>query len=69
MTVSFLFGWQDVATVLACLVAVVVAFLLLGAAWAAASGRSEMQAWLDARSSGRRDAAAAPPDRPGPPPR
>jgi hypothetical protein len=60
MTVSFLHGWGDVATVLAVLVVVAVAFLVFTAAGPAVTGRAEWQAWLDARSSGRRPAAADP---------
>ena len=66
MTVSFLFGWQDIATVVGLLVVVAAAALVVGMAWAGASGRSEWQAWLDARSSSRPDAAADPQDRSAP---
>jgi hypothetical protein len=64
MTVSPLFGWEDILTVLAVLVVAAVAFLALGAGGAGADERSEWQAWLDARSGRRRDAATDPRDRP-----
>jgi len=58
MTVPPLFGWEDIAAVLVVLAAVAVAYLVIAAVWAGASGRSEWQAWLDARPSRRYDAAA-----------
>jgi len=51
MTVPPLFGWEHIMTALVLVGALAVAFLLLAAARAAGSGRSEWQAWLDARSS------------------
>jgi hypothetical protein len=64
MTVPPLFGWEDILTVLAVLVVAAVAFLAHGAGGAGADERSEWQAWLDARSGRRRDAATDPHDRP-----
>jgi hypothetical protein len=55
MTVPPTFGWEDIATVLLVVSIVAVAFLLIGAAAASLSGRSEWQGYLGARSS-RRDA-------------
>jgi flagellar biosynthesis/type III secretory pathway M-ring protein FliF/YscJ len=67
MTVPPLFGWEFIAVVLLVAVAVAVAFFLMAAAGRNVSERAEMQAWLEARSSGRRqeptevrDAAQAP---------
>jgi uncharacterized membrane protein len=67
MTVPPLFGWEFIAVVLLVVVAVAVAFFLMAAAGRNVSERAEMQAWLEARSSGRRqeptdvrDAAQAP---------
>ena len=53
MTVPPTFGWEDIATVLLVVSVVAVAFLLIGAAAASLSGRSEWQGYLGARSSGR----------------
>jgi len=53
MTVPPLFGWEAILTVLVVVVAVAVAFLLIGSARADGTERSEWQAWLDARSSRR----------------
>ena len=56
MTVSFLFGWQHIFTGLVLLIALAVVFLLvLAAARGGRGGRSEWQAFLDARSGGRQD--------------
>jgi hypothetical protein len=65
MTVPPMAGWEDILTLLVLVVGVAVAFLLVGAVWAAVSARSEWQAWLDARSSTARDATPEPADRPG----
>ena len=62
MTVPPLFGWEHILTVLVLLIAVAVAYLGVAASRAGTSGRSEWQAWLDARSSRRRDAADGPTD-------
>jgi hypothetical protein len=59
MTVPPLFGWEAILTGLLLLVAVAVAFLVIAAARAGTSGRSEWQAELAARSR-RPDAAAEP---------
>ncbi|WP_116451614.1 hypothetical protein [Blastococcus litoris] len=53
MTVPPLFGWETILVVLVAVVLVAVAFLLLGAARASGSERSEFQAWLDGRSGTR----------------
>jgi hypothetical protein len=53
MTVPPTFGWEDIAAVLLVVSVVAVAFLLIGAAAASLSGRSEWQGYLGARSSGR----------------
>ena len=53
MTVPPTFGWEDIATVLLVVSIVAVAFLLIGAAAASLSGRSEWQGYLGARSSRR----------------
>jgi hypothetical protein len=67
MTVPPLFGWEAILTGLLLLVAVTVAFLVIAAARAGVSGRSEWQAELDARSR-RQDAATEPEtDAPGRP--
>ena len=55
MTVPLLFGWEFIVVVLLVLVALAVAFFVMAAAGRNVSERAEMQAWLDARSSGRRD--------------
>ena len=60
MTVPPLSGWEDIVILLALLMAVAVAFLVLAATRRGARGRSEWQAWLDARSSGRHDLATDP---------
>ncbi|SNR24876.1 hypothetical protein [Blastococcus mobilis] len=51
MTVPPLAGWEVILAVVALLVAVAVVSLVVLAAGAAENGRSEWQAWLDARSS------------------
>ncbi|MGY1792414.1 hypothetical protein ACI796_00370 [Geodermatophilus sp. SYSU D00525] len=51
MTVPPLFGWEYIVGGLLLLVAVVVVLAVVGAARAGAGGRSEWQAWLDARSA------------------
>ena len=53
MTVSFLFGWQHILTGLVLLIVLAAIFLLVLAA--GRGGRSEWQAFLDARSGGRQD--------------
>jgi hypothetical protein len=53
MTVSFLFGWQHILTGLVLLILLAVIFLLVLAA--GRGRRSEWQAFLDARSTGRPD--------------
>jgi hypothetical protein len=50
MTVPPLFGWQDILTVLAVLIALAVLFFLASAAGKSVDGRSEWQAGLEARS-------------------
>jgi hypothetical protein len=51
MTVPPLFGWEFILAGLLVLVAVAVAFLVVGSARASRSERAEWQAWLDARSA------------------
>src|SRR3954451_13351600 len=46
LTVPPLFGWEAILTGLLLLIAVAVAFLVVAAARAGTSGRSEWQAWL-----------------------
>jgi hypothetical protein len=53
MTVSFLFGWQHILTGLVLLIVLAAIFLLVLAA--GRGGRSEWQAFLDARSAGHPD--------------
>ncbi|MGY1802390.1 hypothetical protein ACI78T_03815 [Blastococcus sp. SYSU D00922] len=53
MTVPPLFGWEVILVVLVGVVLVGVLFLVLGAARASGSERSEFQAWLDGRSGSR----------------
>jgi uncharacterized membrane protein len=62
MTVSMMFGWQTIATVVTLLVVVAVVFLLIGSVSRSATGRSEWQAWLDARSGRHDDPATDPQD-------
>jgi hypothetical protein len=50
MTVPPTFGWEDIASLLVLLSVVALAFLVLGAAVASLSGRSEWQGYLGARS-------------------
>jgi hypothetical protein len=50
MTVPPTFGWEDIASVLALLSVVALAFLLLGVAAASLGGRSEWHGYLAARS-------------------
>jgi hypothetical protein len=61
-----LLGWDDVLVVLLALAAVALVVIVAAAAGTAADGRAEWQAWLDARSSGRRNAPVRPAE-PGPP--
>jgi hypothetical protein len=63
MTVPPLFGWENILIVVAIAVAVALVFLVVGATGGAANGRSEWQAWLDARSSRHQDAATDADDR------
>jgi hypothetical protein len=51
MTVPPWFGWQDVIVVVVVMAAVGVAYFLVAAARSSAGGRSEWQAYLEARSS------------------
>jgi cytoskeletal protein RodZ len=53
LTVPPLFGWEALLVLLAVLVAVGVLVAVVGTARAGATGRSEWQAYLAARSSGR----------------
>ncbi|MGY1779931.1 hypothetical protein [Geodermatophilus sp. SYSU D01036] len=55
MTVPLLFGWESIVVGLLLLVAVVVVLAVVGAARAGTGGRTEFQAWLDARSAGPHD--------------
>jgi hypothetical protein len=64
MTVPPTFGWEQIATVLVLLVVVAVAFMLIGAALASLTGRSEWQEYLGTRSS-RGKSATEPLDHPG----
>lgn len=52
MTVPPTFGWEDIAHVLLLVSVIALAFLLLGAAVASMSGRSEWQGYLGSRRSG-----------------
>ena len=61
-------GWEGILIVLLLLVAVAVAFLALLAARPTAHERSDWQAWLDARSTGHREAATGRADGPAAPP-
>jgi hypothetical protein len=58
MTVSFLFGWQSIATVVVAVLVVAVLAVVLLQAGRDTAGRSEFQAWLDGRSAGPRDGVA-----------
>jgi hypothetical protein len=51
MTVPPLFGWETIVAVLVLLLVVAVVFFVASASGRAPSGRSEFQAWLDARSN------------------
>ncbi len=51
MTVPPTFGWEDIASVLALLSVVALAFLVLGAITASLGGPSDWQGYLGARSS------------------
>ena len=64
MTVPPWFGWENILVVLLLLVVVGAAFFAVSAAGTDATGRSEWEAWLDARSSRRPDPPPDPPDRP-----
>ena len=64
MTVPLLFGWEFIVVVLLVLVALAVAFFLMAAAGRNVSERAELQALLDARSSGGREPATDLPDTP-----
>jgi hypothetical protein len=50
MTVPPWFGWENILAVLVLLVVVGVAFFVVSAVGEDANGRSEWQAWLNARS-------------------
>jgi hypothetical protein len=63
MTVPPLFGWEHIVAVLALVAIVAAAFLVLTVARGSLHGRSDWQAWLDARSSGRIHPAGGLPDR------
>jgi len=63
MTVPPLFGWEVILTGLLLLIAVAVVFLVIAVLRTGSSGRSEWQAWLDARSRSHRDPAPDPHDR------
>jgi hypothetical protein len=65
MTVPPLFGWEGVLVVVAVVVVLAVVYLLVLAAGPAKDGRSEWQAFLDARS-GRPGAADPPGEQAGP---
>jgi hypothetical protein len=58
MTVPLLFGWEFIAVVLLLVVVLAVAFFVLSATGRNVSERAEMQAWLEARSKGRREPAS-----------
>ncbi len=58
MTVPPLHGWVEIVTLLGAVMAVAVAFFVIAAGWAAFSGRSEWQAWLDGRSGRRQEPRA-----------
>ena len=60
MTVPPTFGWEDIATVLVLLSVVALIFLVIGAAAASFTGRSEWQGYLGERSSRRRVVPGAP---------
>jgi hypothetical protein len=51
MTVPPLFGWEGILTVVAILLIVAVGYLVILASRTSKDGRSEWQAFLDARSS------------------
>ena len=53
MTVPPTFGWEDIASVLALLSVVALTFLVIGAALASFTGRSDWQGYLSARSTPR----------------
>jgi hypothetical protein len=55
MTVPPWFGWENIMAVLVLLVVVGVAFFVVSSVGEDANGRSEWQAWLDARSRQRPD--------------
>lgn len=69
MTVPPLFGWEEIATVLVLLLVVAAAFFVASAAGRAPSGRSEFQAWLDARSIRYAEPPDGPSDEPADAPR
>jgi hypothetical protein len=60
MTVPPTFGWEDIATVLVLLSVVALIFLVIGAAAASLSGRSDWQGYLGERSSRRRAGPGGP---------
>jgi hypothetical protein len=64
MTVPPLFGWEDILTVLAVLIALAVLFFLASAAGRSVDSRSEWRAGLDARSRERRLPGDGPDDGP-----
>jgi uncharacterized membrane protein len=51
MTVPPLFGWETIVAVLVLVIVVAVAFFVVSATGRAPSGRSEFEAWLQARSA------------------
>src|SRR4051812_20288798 len=51
MTVPPLFGWETIVAVLVLLVVVAVVFFVASAAGRSPSGRSDFEAWLQARSA------------------
>ena len=63
LTVPPLFGWEHIVVVLALAALVAAAWLVIAAARGPVNGRSEWDAWLDARSSRRSYPAPAPQDR------
>ena len=60
LTVSPLFGWEQVALVLVLLVVLVAVVSLVAVLRAGRAGRPEWQAWLDARPSRRDGVPSAP---------
>jgi hypothetical protein len=60
MTVPLLLGWESILTVVVIVVALAVVYLVIMTAGVAEDGRSEWQAFLDARSSRHQDPAPDP---------